>query len=109
MRRSILVLLNFVLPLFCISFVSGPRKEAEVLGKPNNPCASGLPLGFPDSGHQGGTRPRLEERFGFRAGELLPPRAAPAHAASSHVPADTTAEAKPYSSFSGPQEAHLRR
>ena len=34
-RRSILVLLNFVLPLFCISLVSGPRKAWEGLGKPN--------------------------------------------------------------------------
>lgn len=72
MRRSILVLLNFVLPLFCISLVSGPGKEAEGLGKPNNACASGLRLGFPDSGHQGGKRPGLEERLGFRAGESLP-------------------------------------
>lgn len=29
-----LVLLNLVLPLFCISFVSGPRSGGEGLGKP---------------------------------------------------------------------------
>lgn len=41
-RRSILVLLNFVLPLFCISLVSGPTKERGGLGKPNKETASGL-------------------------------------------------------------------
>lgn len=32
-RRSILVLLNFVLPLFCMSLVSGPRRGGEGLGR----------------------------------------------------------------------------
>lgn len=41
-RRSMLVLLNFVLPLFCISLVSGPAEEEEGLGKPNTEPASGL-------------------------------------------------------------------
>lgn len=63
-RRSILVLLNFVLPLFCISLVSGPRKAWEGLGKPNNRSASRLLPGYPvyrTSGWMRGMAPGLAQ------------------------------------------------
>lgn len=49
-----LVLLNFVLPLFCISLVSGPAEEEEGLGKRNKESASGLLPSPQTPGHQSG-------------------------------------------------------
>ena len=98
MRRSRLVLLNFVLPLFCISLVSGPRKAWEGLGKPNNESASGLLPGYPVYRTSGWKRDT-----GWMRGLAPGPTRV-----SSHVPeGQQRHQSRP--SLSGPEEAHLQR
>lgn len=85
-RRSILVLLNFVLPLFCISFVSGPTEEEEGLAKPNQETASGPQPRPQSAGHQRGRETQAGWAGGLCRGcRVFTSLMVPALSASSHA------------------------